>query len=222
MPDRIVGGKVVPDRRKSMAIESIQTLAEPILEELYPGIWQRGEADINQMPRLMYDGVWRDYGDEIEVDIHRFADVHTTAEQRTEDAIRAWFQQSGEKLKGEYDQSYYRVAVHVGLVAYVNQMRELRRKMSCDQGWHRIVERFHDACRRQPGCGLLGAHEKWGGLRLTYRCAQAANEACREAERVAVKHAALTCEMCGQPGVLRRTAWRKTLCDEHAGSRYDD
>ncbi|WP_288430145.1 hypothetical protein [uncultured Agrobacterium sp.] len=222
MPDRIVGGKVILDQRKSISIEPIKEAAEPFLQRLYPGIWQQAESDIDQILRLMYDGVWRDYCDEIEADIHAFVDSHPVDEHRTEPAIKAWSQQCGEKLEGEYSQSYYRVAVHVGLVAYVNQMRELRRKMSCDQGWHRIVERFHDACALSTGFGFLGAHEKWGGLRITYRCDQVATEACREAERVAIEHAAVTCETCGQPGKLRQTAWRKTLCDEHAGSRYND
>lgn len=221
MTDRVVGGKVIPDRRNSISMEPIQILAEPILEELYPGIDKRAEADIDQMSRLMYDGVWRDHSNEIAADIHAFADSHMTDEHRTDDAIKAWSEQCAAELDGEYSQSYYRVAVRVGLLAYVKYAREIRTKMNCGQGWSRIVERFHDDCHRQPGYGLLGAHEKWGGLRLAYRCNDTANHACREAERVAVEQAAVTCEVCGLPGKLRQTAWRKTLCDEHAGSCYD-
>ncbi|MBX5160433.1 hypothetical protein HJB89_25445 [Rhizobium sp. NZLR8] len=222
MPDRIVGGRIVPDRRKLLTMSPLQEAADTVLEALYPGIWRRAENDIDQLPRLFYDGVWRDHHDEIIADIHAFADLHPVDDQRTEQAIKAWSDQSAGELRGEYSQSYYRTAVHVGLLAYVKQMRELRQKMHSEEGWHRIVERFHDACSGQPGYGFLGAHEKWGGLRLAYRCDTSANDACRAAERVAVERAAVTCEMCGAPGELRWTTWRKTLCDVHAGNRYDD
>ncbi|WP_009996832.1 hypothetical protein [Rhizobium sp. Kim5] len=222
MPDRIVGGRVVPDRRKPIKMEPLQALAEPVLEELYPGIWKRSEADIDQMLRLMYAGVWRDHRDEIVADIQAFADFHPVDEQRSEPAIKAWSQQCAAELEGEYSQSYYRIAVHVGLLAYVGHMRVLRAKITCDPGWHRIVERFHYACSEQPGYGFSGAGEKWGGLSLSYRCDPSGEETCRAAEAVAVEVAARTCERCGRPGVLRTGGWHKTLCDEHAGSRYDD
>ncbi|PDS34388.1 hypothetical protein CO665_30610 [Rhizobium anhuiense] len=215
MPDRIVGGRVIPDRRKAYRMEPIQAIAEPFLKELYPGIWKRSEADIDQLPRLMYDGVWRDHTDEITADIYAFADFRPVDEQRAEGAIKAWSQQSGNDLEGEYSQSYYRVAVHVGLLAYVRYMRELRTKMYCEPGWHRIVERFHDACSGQPGYGFISASEKWGGLSLVYRCDPAAQEHCREAKRVAIERASHICEKCGLAGELRRSAWRKTWCDRH-------
>lgn len=219
MPDRIVGDRTIHDRRKTIAMEPIQTLAEPVLQELYPGIWRRSETDIDQMPRLFYDGAWRDYADGIMADIRAFADFHPVDDQRTDEAIKAWSRQCADELDGEYSQSYYRVAVHVGLLAYVRHMRELRQHIHCEQGWHRIVERFHDACSGLRGYGFLGTHEKWGGLRFTYRCDDEANQACREAELIAGERASVTCEVCGSPGELRWTAWRKTLCDQHARSR---
>lgn len=219
MPDRIVGGRIVPDRRKAIHMEPLQEAAEPFLKDLYPGIHKRAEVEIDQLPRLFYDGVWRDHGHEIIADIHGFADIYPADEQRTDSAIKAWSDQTARELEGEYSQSYYRVAVHVGLLAYVRHMRELRQHMHCDRGWHRIIERFNEECSGQPGYGFLGAWEKWGGLRLAYRCDQAANEGCWEAEKVAVERAAVTCEVCGLPGKLRRTAWRKTLCHQHAGGR---
>ncbi|WP_105432744.1 hypothetical protein [Neorhizobium sp. T6_25] len=221
MPNRMVGDRIVPDRRKPISLEPLQEAAEPLLLQLYPGIYTRAEVDIDQIWRLFYDGVWREHGDEIIADIHGFADIYPADEQRTDGVIKAWAADCGEKLEGEYSQSYYRVAVEVGLLAYVKQMRELQQRMHCEQGWNRLIERFHAACIGQPGYGFLGAHEKWGGLRITYRCAKAANKGCREAEQVAVEQAAVTCEVCGSPGELRRTAWRKTLCDRHFRSRHD-
>jgi hypothetical protein len=215
MVDRIVGGRIVHDRRSQYHMEPIQAIAEPILKELHPGIHKRAEDDIDQLPRLMYDGVWRDHSDEIIGDIHAFADFHPADDQRTDGAIKAWSQQCAVELEGEYSQSYYRVAVHVGLLAYVQHMRDLRVRMYCEHGWHRIVEKFHDACSGVVGYGFISASEKWGGLNLVYRCDPAAEERCREAERVAIECASHTCEMCGLSGELRRSNWRKTLCDRH-------
>ncbi|WP_086156260.1 hypothetical protein [Rhizobium sp. Kim5] len=222
MPDRIVSGRAVPDRRKPIKMEPLQALAEPVLKELYPVIWRRSEADIDQMPRLMYDGAWRDHTADITSDIYAFADFHSVDDQRTDEAIKAWSQRCAAELEGEYSQSYFRTAVHAGLLAYVRHMRELREKMTCDAGWHRIVERFHDACSGIEGYGLISASEKWGMLSLSYRCDPIAREACRAAEKVAIEAASRTCERCGRPGVLRTGGWRKTLCDEHARGRYDD
>ncbi|MGO7353847.1 hypothetical protein ACCS66_03825 [Rhizobium ruizarguesonis] len=222
MPDRIVGGRVVPDRRKPLYMEPLQAIAEHALKELYPGVWKRAEADIDQLPRLMYDGVWRDHANEITADVHAFADFHPVDEQRTEPAIKTWSQQSAGELAGDYDQEYYGIAVHVGLLGYVQHMRELRRKVNCGPGWHRIIELFHDACSGVVGYGFISAGEKWGGLHLVYRCEPAGEETCREAERVATEAASHTCEKCGLAGELRRTGWRKTLCDRHWLERKSD
>ncbi|MGO8034977.1 hypothetical protein [Rhizobium leguminosarum] len=222
MPDRIVGGRIIPDNRLRLRMELLQTLAEPVLEGLYHGIARKADADIDQLLRLFYDGAWRDHGGEIVTDIQAFADLHPLDEQRTDEAIKAWAHQCGAELEGDYSQSYYRIATHVGLVAYVRHMRELRARLTCDIGWHRIVECFHEACSVEPSYGFLGAHEKWGGLRLTYLRGEDAHETCLEAQRIAVERAAITCEKCGRHGELRQTAWRKTLCDQHAEERYDD
>ncbi|UFW65817.1 hypothetical protein RlegWSM1455_07280 [Rhizobium laguerreae] len=66
------------------------------------------------------------------------------------------------------DRSYYRIAVHVGLLAYTAHMRELRTKMNCEHGWHRIVERFHYACSGVVGYGFIGASEKWGMIAASH------------------------------------------------------
>ncbi|MBA9034314.1 hypothetical protein [Rhizobium leguminosarum] len=219
MPDRIVGGQSVRDRQKPLRMEPIQAIAEPLLKELYPGIWKRAEADLDQIPRLFYEGVWREHADEIMADIYAFADFHPVDEQRTDGAIKAWSQECAAELEGDYDQEYYRIAVQVGLLAYVNHMRELRTKVNCDIGWHRIAERFNDACSSVVGYGFISAGEKWGMLSLSYRCDPAGVETCRAAERVAVEASQRTCELCGRPGELRPGGWRKTLCDLHAAGR---
>lgn len=219
MPDRIIGGRIVPERRKPIFTEPLQEAAEPVLQRLYPGIYKRAEKDIDQLIRQLYEAAWREGRAKIIADIHAYCDLYPADEQRTDASIKSWSQQCGDHLDGEYGQSYYRVAVHCGLLAYVKLMRELRQHMHTEHGWHRIVERFHDACGGQAGYGFISASEKWGALRLVYRCDESANDGCREAERIAVERAAVTCERCGLPGELRRTAWQKTLCDVHARSR---
>jgi len=222
MPDRIVGDRIIHDRRQPLRMEPLQTLAEPVLEELYPGISRTADADIDQLLRLFYEGAWREHSDEIVAEIQAFADFHPVDDQRTDEAIKAWAHQCGAELAGDYSQSYYRVAVHVGLAAYVQHMRALRAKMTCDVGWHQLVERFHFACSSQFGYGFLNAGEKWGGLSLSYKCDPAGEVTCRTAEKVAVDASLNTCEKCGQPGCLQTGGWKKTLCDQHVAGRYDD
>ncbi|ANP84458.1 hypothetical protein [Rhizobium leguminosarum] len=221
MPERIVGGRVVPDRRKVYRMEPIQVIAEPFLKELYPRVARRPEVEGDIEPwRHEYDKVWHNHGEKIVDDIHAFADVHPVDEQRAGGAIKHWAYGCGEQFGVHHtdvhgDRSYYCIAVHVGLLAYTAHMRELRTRMYCEHGWHRVIERFHDACSGQPGYGFISASEKWGGLNLVYRCDPAAQEHCREAERVAIERASHICEKCGLAGELRRSAWRKTLCDRH-------
>ncbi|MGO6883050.1 hypothetical protein ACCS44_29820 [Rhizobium ruizarguesonis] len=220
MTDRIVGGRVVPDRRTACRMEPIQALAEPFLQELYPRVARRPDDDEVQPWLICYDRIWRGQHDKIIGDIHAFADFHPVDEQRSDGAIKTWSDGCGEHLGDHHtdiygDRWYYRIAVHVGLLAYVRHMRDLRVRMYCEHGWHRIIERFHYACSGLPSYGFVSASEKWGGLHLVYRCDHAAKERCREAERVAVERASHTCEKCGLAGELRRENWRKTLCDRH-------
>ncbi|NEI64961.1 hypothetical protein [Rhizobium leguminosarum] len=228
MPDRIVGGRVVPDRRSQYHMEPIQAIAEPVLKELYPRVARRPSNDDEIQPwRICYDEIWRDHADDIVDDIHAFADVHPVDEQRTDGAIKYWAYGCGEQFGNHHtdmhgDRSYYCIAVHVGLLAYTAHMRALRTRMYCEHGWYRVIERFHDACSGQPGYGFISASEKWGGLNLVYRCDPAVQERCREAERVAIGRASHTCEVCGLAGELRMLAWRKTLCDEHMLLRQVD
>ncbi|CDN46865.1 Hypothetical protein RG540_CH06750 [Neorhizobium galegae bv. orientalis str. HAMBI 540] len=96
-------------------------------------------------------------------------------------------------------------------------------KISCDDGWLPLVDRFLIVGHKQPGFVLKSAGEKWGGLELRYRCDPVGLEACRAAEKEAFVASIETCEKCGAPGRLRgKTQWRKTLCDVHADNRYDD
>lgn len=215
MTDRKVGGLTVKDRRPAFHMEDIQALAELHLERLYPGIYRRADKAIDEIIRQLYDAGWREYRAEIIADIRAYADLHPADQQRSERSIKDWSAHCGGFLEDDYGQSYYRVAVHVGLLGYVTQMRELRQHMHCEHGWHRIIERFVDSCGSQPSFGFIEAGEKWGSLSLTYRCDEASQEICRPAEKIVVERSLETCEICGLVGHLRKFSWWKTLCDRH-------
>jgi hypothetical protein len=60
---------------------------------------------------------------------------------------------------------------------------------------------------------ILQVKEKFGGLRVH---TNQANDAIRQRLESAIKESFHTCEVCGQPGLLREGGCIKTLCDEHA------
>jgi hypothetical protein len=61
--------------------------------------------------------------------------------------------------------------------------------------------------------------EKFGTLRFYY---WGGDEYCSGVESMAESMSAVTCEVCGSSGKLRRGGWWKTLCDHHAQeSGYD-
>ncbi len=56
--------------------------------------------------------------------------------------------------------------------------------------------------------------EKFGGLRFYVE--HDVSRAIRQRIEAAGDESYRTCEICGEPGVLRQGAWLKTLCDRHA------
>jgi hypothetical protein len=59
-------------------------------------------------------------------------------------------------------------------------------------------------------------YQKFGGLRFNVNCRR--NEAIRQRIGIATDEFFHTCEVCGQPGTLRKKQWIKTMCDEHDAS----
>jgi len=67
-----------------------------------------------------------------------------------------------------------------------------------------------------PKFEVLQVKEKFGGLRFYVNCRND-NDAIRHRILAAQEESFHTCEVCGQPGRLRREGRSiKTLCDEHA------
>ena len=93
--------------------------------------------------------------------------------------------------------------------------KSLDDRIHCDTGWRTIINSFLDRAER-PGLVLISARENWGILQLVYSPGDDAEIAAHC--RMAVEQSTRTCERCGQPGLLRQQAWRKTLCDLHAAT----
>ncbi|WP_080822795.1 hypothetical protein [Agrobacterium genomosp. 2] len=86
-------------------------------------------------------------------------------------------------------------------------------------GWLGLVRAFvAEALPHDPSLEVLELKEKWGGLKIwTDTPVVAAKLAKAKAE---IKSAAV-CEVCGEPGFIRRPppgrmAWWRCRCDEHA------
>lgn len=82
-------------------------------------------------------------------------------------------------------------------------------------GWHKIVQPLIDLCNKE-GVIITQIKEKFGTLRFYVG---AAPDHVYDAIDAAERLSAVTCEKCGEPGVLREGGWRLTLCDAHSEGR---
>jgi hypothetical protein len=83
-------------------------------------------------------------------------------------------------------------------------------------GWRALVLQLHDDLLAvDPGYRLYSAAEELGGLVVVARFAPPAQTHAARLIQAARAEALNTCEVCGQPGRLRRERGRmKTLCDD--------
>ena len=90
-----------------------------------------------------------------------------------------------------------------------------------DDGWFEILWRL--CADLEPLVGeleqatglkfeILQVKEKFGVLRIY--CNQE-NDAIRQRLSAAIEESFHTCEVCGEPGILREGSWFKTVCEEH-------
>ncbi|OCP07956.1 MULTISPECIES: hypothetical protein [unclassified Ensifer] len=207
------------ERRARIFLPPYEEIAEKYLSELYPGLAKSlATHDIRQL----YEGIRRRHADEIDADCQEYADVFLIDSQRTPDTIEAWAKaKARQRFTDDHDLRFSEAALRVAITVYVERHRAYRSRYSCDQGWHRIVERFVDAGIEHSGFQLWSAREKWGVLALSWE-AFARPDDLQEAEIEAVEQSKVTCETCGRPGKLRKFHWRKTLCDEHEVGRVLD
>jgi len=104
------------------------------------------------------------------------------------------------------------------------------RRFECYSGWFPILRQFFatasDALKDHPEreFALLQIKEKFGALCIYYRLIpfqfgveDVIGGRISAAYRVAEETAAMTCDVCGKPGVLRvRNGWYATRCEDHA------
>lgn len=92
---------------------------------------------------------------------------------------------------------------------------------SCGDGWYDIIDRLCD--KIQKHCDDIGEQtiviqvkEKFGTLRFYVG---GADDYIWNAVADAEQQSAVTCEVCGSPGVAYGGGWILTLCEEHAKER---
>ena len=79
------------------------------------------------------------------------------------------------------------------------------------EGWSDIIARLVADLEELGWNGVvLQVKEKFGGLRFYI---SDGSEAIKKRVHQAEAESYFVCEFCGEPGVLRETAWLKTLCD---------
>lgn len=97
------------------------------------------------------------------------------------------------------------------------------RWIECGPGWYPILARLDERLRQiDPDYEVHQIKEKYGTLRFYWasRNLGAGEPAVAEAEAESER----TCELCGNPGCMRkRNGWFRTVCDDCAQSgRYED
>jgi hypothetical protein len=105
---------------------------------------------------------------------------------------------------------------------YPRLFRDLRSRtqFECNNGWDGIIEEMcakaYPLLPDEDEESIIVVKEKYGTLRIQGGCfPDAIFKIFDEAE----KKSQITCEVCGDPGVLRGGGWLRTLCDEHSAGR---
>ena len=87
--------------------------------------------------------------------------------------------------------------------------------VECGKGWLKLIEPLIKECE-EKGYTIGQIKEKYGGLRFyVHNCP----EEFQDKIDVAEEQSYHTCDVCGEPGVLRGGGWLRTLCDTHAEGR---
>lgn len=90
------------------------------------------------------------------------------------------------------------------------------RAVDTGEGWHDIIRRLHaDLIVLDPDYKLYQVKEKMGGLRYYIATSHAYSQDDPVHARIAEaeREASVTCEECGEPGMLRQNGWWRTLCE---------
>src|SRR5580693_361247 len=85
----------------------------------------------------------------------------------------------------------------------------------CGPGWSKLIDPLI-AKANELGATVDQIKEKFGGLRFYFTPGTADTDELEEMIERAEIESMVTCEMCGKPGKLARSAtWLKVLCSDH-------
>lgn len=92
----------------------------------------------------------------------------------------------------------------------------------CDDGWFNLIWEFSEQLEKianlispdLPRPQMVQVKEKFGGLRLYYWHVPEEYTAIKELGYALERASYKTCEVCGEPGSVRKNAWIRTLCDK--------
>lgn len=87
--------------------------------------------------------------------------------------------------------------------------------IECNKGWYGLIEPLIKECT-EKGYVIEQIKEKYGGLR--FYVSGCPPEFWDKVDAVEAQ-SFHTCDVCGEPGVLRGGGWLRTLCDTHAEGR---
>jgi len=165
-----------------------------------------------------------------------FLDFHPMPEQRTPEAIGAWATM-GKVSQDEISALVQRMintrtdepAKRAAMQASHDRMTAARRKAAfydgdldrarsayyVGAGWHAILDDLVREFSEIDGLGFLAAHEKWGGLRVTYLYSGDRQADVDAIEKRAADRCIEVCWYCGQPGKIKKERWWRVRCDDH-------
>lgn len=87
----------------------------------------------------------------------------------------------------------------------------------CDDGWYKILDDLLEKISQCESLYLTQVKEKFGRLTVYFEL-EKPNKATMDKAYIYTDEAAAksisVCEMCGEPGEIRKGMWLKTLCDK--------
>ncbi|KQQ61180.1 hypothetical protein ASF69_01780 [Rhizobium sp. Leaf311] len=107
------------------------------------------------------------------------------------------------------------IAARQKSAVYDGDLARARQAYNVGAGWHGILDDLVSEFAKIDGLGFLGAHEKWGGLRIAYLYSGDRQSDVDSVVHNAAERSLETCWHCGQPGKLNRERWWRVRCDEH-------
>lgn len=222
---------------------------EALLREWKPGWFAFESApertDLDDLFLQLFKGTQRNHAVQIQEWAQAFLDLHPVADQRTMEAVKAWadrIEWPDQEYGAEYVALACRIAVTIAiedqaqdatitavqdriygrqkeLAIYDGDLEKARRFYRVDAGWHPILDELVIGLSKIPTAGFFSAGQKWGGLKVAFVCDDDFRQEAEAITEIACQKAEITCEICGEAGVIRKQGWWKVLCDQHQDMR---